>query len=49
MHSRRVVVASQPGKRGRIADLAQLVHQLEPDVLADVAGVVGVQPVPAAQ
>ena len=49
MHSRRVVVASQPGKRGRIADLAQLVHQQQPDVLADVGGLGGVQPVPAAE
>jgi len=35
-------------EQGRIADLAELVHQLQPDVLAGVAGAGAVQPVPAA-
>jgi len=32
------------GKRGRVADIVQLIHELEPDAL----GVVGVQPMTAA-
>ena len=41
---------SKPAReRGRIADVAQLVHQQQPDVLAGVGGIGGVQPVPAAE
>ena len=36
------------GKRGWVADLVQLIQKLEPDVLGDVLGVGGVDPVPAA-
>ena len=35
-------------KRGRIPDLVQVVHQLQPDALADVLGVGVAEPVPAA-
>ena len=47
-HSRRVVVASQPGQRGRLAEFAQVVEELEPDCLADVVGIGAAQLVPAA-
>ena len=47
-HSRRVVVASQPGSAAGSRDVVQLIHELEPDVLGDVFGVGGLQPVPAA-
>ena len=47
-HSRRVVVASHPGSAAGLADLVQLVHQAQPDALADVVGVGPAEPVPAA-
>ena len=36
------------GKRGRVADVVQLIHELEPGVLGGVFGVGSLQPVPAA-
>jgi hypothetical protein len=36
------------GQRGRLADLVQLVHQAQPDALADILRVGAVEPVPAA-
>jgi hypothetical protein len=36
------------GQRGRLADLVQLVHQAQPDALADVVGVGAAESVPAA-
>src|SRR5215472_11343491 len=37
-----------PGQRGRLTDLVQVVHQAQPDALADVVGVSPAEPVPAA-
>ena len=48
MHSRRVVVASQPAIAAGSRILPQMARQLEPHGLADVLGIGAAQLVPAA-
>src|SRR2546430_6049330 len=40
--------AEPASKRGRVAEAVRLVHQVQPDGLADIVGVRATQPVPAA-
>ena len=47
-HSRPGSDGQPGGKRSRVAQAVQLIHELEPDVLGGVFGVGGLQPVPAA-
>ena len=47
-HSRRVVVASQPGSAAGSCRLPRCPYQVQPDGLADVLGVSAAQPMPTA-